>query len=361
MTDQEIFDLARIAKLTSDTDTIESVQVWRNEESHRVSELLRQRFGVDVNAPVAVRYPKGRIGIVHSVFNAIGGTETWCRAMIQNVPGICGIATYDRPYGQVDVPMYHGEEAIRAICRASDNVLVWGVTGIHKELFNPRPKRLIAVCHGALESRWAFETFRNQLGWCDGGVAVNKQVAEFFNVPWIPNIVSNLGDNRVRYPAMWPRVAWIHRPSAEKRPELMIEIGKQLPSPWRIMATLGDGFPQDQLPDEVSNIGMLTDHRKKRVCLECAHVFLATPSDEGFGYSVAEAIEACVPVVSSPHGIAVDYASAINETTEPASWAEDIQRVAKETTRQSLETSRALLLNTYGAQTIRSKWERMFV
>lgn len=357
MTDQEIFDLARVAKLTSENDSVESVQAWREDSEHRISRLLRIRFGVDVNAPKAVRYPRCKIGIVHSVFNAIGGTETWCRSMIRHVPGIGGIATYDRPLGTVDVALHHGEEAIRAICRAADTVLVWGITGIHKDLFNPRPKRLIAVCHGAMESRWAFETFRNQLAWCDAGVAVNKQVAEFFNVPWIPNIVTNQGDKRARWPAPKPRVAWIHRPSAEKRPELMIEIAKQLPEPWKIMATLGDGFPQEQLPKEVSNVGMLTDEHKKRICLECSRVFLATPSDEGFGYSVAEAVEACVPVVSSPHGIALDYATQIIETTEPASWAESIQRVAKDTKREALDKLRAKLLSTYGADSVRQLWE----
>jgi glycosyltransferase involved in cell wall biosynthesis len=357
MTDQEIFHVAKAAKLTSPTDTVESVVQWRGNADHPVTRMLRIRFGEDIDQPYNVQYPKGRVGIAHICFNAIGGTETWTRQFVRYMLGVSGIATLDRPAGSIGVPLYHGDNAIRALCRASQTVLVWGITDLHKHLFEPRPKKLIAVCHGAPNSRWACEVFENQLRWCDYGVAVHPGIAEKYNVPWIPNIVQDLGSVMREWPPPLRRVAWIHRPSSEKRPELAIEIAKYLHRDCKLMATLGEGWPPETLHDKVTNIGIITDPAKRKIVLEASDVFLATPTDEGFGYSVAEAVERMIPVVSSPHGIATEFAEIQLSTDEPAEWAEAIKVVQRTMPITRLAMRRDRLLQTYGAERVRKLWD----
>lgn len=358
MTDQEIYDLARVAKLTEPGMTVADVAKWREKLDHPISKTLLHRFGVDIVQPTSVEYPKGRVGIAHVCFNAIGGTETWTRMFAKHILGLSGIASLDRPLGWIDRPLYHGDEAIRALCRASRTVLVWGITGVHRRLFeSPRPEKLLAVCHGAPNSRWACEVFENQLRWCDGGIAVHPELAKKYDVPWIPNIVEDLGSPSRDWPPALPRVSWIHRPSAEKRPEFAVEIARYFNRGTRLMATLGNEWPKERLHDKVDNIGMITDPQKRRIVLEASDVFLATPTDEGFGYSVAEAVERMIPVVSSPHGIANEFAEICLSTNEPAEWAEAIQCVQRSFPLDRLARRRAELLKVYGSERVRRLWE----
>lgn len=357
MTDLEVFHIAKAAKLVTKDDTVDSVRQWRADTEHPVTKVLRIRFGEDICQPYDVTYPKGRVGIAHLCFNAIGGTETWTRQFVRNIQGVTGVATFDRPVGGIrGVSIFHGDNAIRALCKASRTVLVWGITSLHKHLFEPRPEKLIAVCHGAPNSRWACEVFENQLRWCDGGVAVHQGIAEKFNVPYIPNIVEDLGNTHREWPPALPRVSWIHRPSPEKRPELAIEIAKYFSRGTKLMATLGDEWPADKLHDKAINIGFIKDAKKRQTILEASDAFLATPTDEGFGYSVAEAVERMIPVVSSPHGIATDFAEIYLDTNEPAEWAEAIQVVQRTRPLERLAWRRERLLEIYGAERVRKLW-----
>ena len=361
MTDQEIFDIARVARVADKTDTVESVSHWRRNSLHPVTKLLRIRFGVDICTPESVWYPPARFGIVHLCFNSLGGTETWAKNFLRHVGDCAGIATLDRPLGEVACPIYHGDAAVHAMCRAAETVLVWGVTDVHKHLFeSPRPKRLIAVHHGALNSRWACDTFENQLSWCDGGVAVNEDVAARYGVPCIPNIVAPLEYTGfpltgTYYDDLYSYVLWLHRPSAEKRPEFALEIAKHLPDRWKMVGTFGEM----QVPENVINLKAVTDPNHKYHLFGLASVFLATPTDEGFGYSVAEAVEQGVPVVSTPHGIAKKVATGLLEDTAgPAEFARVIQWAAK---RMQVETQekRDYLMSKYGPNAIVPLWRSL--
>ena len=361
MTDQEIFDIARVARVADKTDTVESVATWRQDSLHPVTKLLRLRFGVDICATPWMTYRKGKFGIVHTVLNAVGGTETWARNFVKHVGDCAGMATLDRPLGEINTTIFHGDAAVQSLCQSADTVLVWGVTSVHKHLFeNPRPKRLLAVNHGALNSQWACEVFENQLKWCDGGIAVNEDVAKKYGVQWIPNIVAPMtydGTNSTRFvhdPSK-KYVLWLHRPSGEKRPELALEIAKHLPEPWRMVGTFGDR----DVPPNVLNLKSVTDSGEKWLLLRGADVFLATPTDEGFGYSVAEAVEQCVPVVSASHGLAKRCATALlRDEDGPIEYALAIQWASKETLNDRI-VRRDYLMSKYGPDAIVPLWRAL--
>ena len=361
MTDQEIFDVARVARVADKSDTVETVPRWRSDARHPVTKLLRIRFGVDICTPSQVIYHQAKFGIVHTVFNAIGGTETWARNFVRYVGDVSGVATLDRPSGEIDTAIYHGDIAVGTLCQAADTVLVWGITDVHKHLFEAqKPRRLLAMHHGALNSRWACEVFENQLKWCDGGIAVNEDVAEKYGVPCIPNIVApfeytGFPLTGTYYDDIYNYVLWLHRPSAEKRPEFALEIAEHLPDRWKMIGTFGEM----EVPENVINVKSVTDPNHKYHLFGLAKVFLATPTDEGFGYSVAEAVEQGVPVVSTPHGIAKQVATGLlSDSDGPAEFVRVIQWAAK---RMQVETQekRDYLMSKYGPDAIVPLWRSL--
>lgn len=361
MTDQEIFDIARVARVADKTDTVDSVAAWRRNPRHPVTKLLQIRFGIDICATPWMTYPKGKFGIVHTVLNALGGTETWARNFVRHVGDCSGIATLDRPLGEIECPIFHGDAAVQAICQSAETVLVWGVTSVHKHLFeNPRPKRLLAVNHGALNSQWACEVFENQLKWCDGGVAVNEDVAKKYGVPWIPNIVAPMEYTGpeltgMQYDDTYNYLLWLHRPSAEKRPEFALEVAKHLPDRWKMIGTFGEM----QVPENVINLKYVTDPNQKYLLFGLAKVFLATPTDEGFGYSVAEAVEQYVPVVSTLHGIAKWVATALLlDNEKPQEFAKAIIWASKRIPTE-LQEKRDYLMSKYGPDAIVPIWRAL--
>jgi glycosyltransferase involved in cell wall biosynthesis len=111
---------------------------------------------------------------------------------------------------------------------------------------------------------------------------------------------------------------WSHRFHPDKRPQLAIEIAKYLPDDWRMVLT---GHRGEKL--EVSDRVTILPPQHPGDWLAVADCFLSTSKFEGFGLSVAEAVAAGVPVVSSPVGIATrpGLASVVPMDAEPEEWA----------------------------------------
>jgi len=83
-------------------------------------------------------------------------------------------------------------------------------------------------------------------------------------------------------------------------------------------------LPRERSGDRLHCVGQV-DHPGD--WLATADVFLSTAEQEGFGYSVAEAMAASVPVVSSPYGIAADPQLVEQVHSEdPKAWVDAILR-----------------------------------
>jgi glycosyltransferase involved in cell wall biosynthesis len=95
-------------------------------------------------------------------------------------------------------------------------------------------------------------------------------------------------------------VLWNHRVASEKRPDLALQIAEALPDGWKLIFS---GEPRNESP-KVLYAGQIQNPGD---WIGVSHVFLSTSDQEGFGYSMAEAITAGVPIVSSPFGIGQDY------------------------------------------------------
>lgn len=265
-----------------------------------------------------------RIGVVSVNFEKFGGTETFHQTLVPRLGNVIGFASLNTLRGDTDslgVPTGQGVEAIVSLAMQSDTVISWNIDWTDL----PRPKRLICVHHGSLadnpSTRLALQG--------DSIVAVNQDVAEHLRT---------LTDKPVTCiePAVDPErikpinqvetngkkiCLWSHRFHADKRPQLAIEIAKHLPPDWHMVLT-GRRGERLELNDRVR----ILPPQNPGDWLSVADCFLSTSLFEGFGLSVAEAITAGVPVVSSPVGIATrpGLALTVPMDSEPSVWAEAI-------------------------------------
>jgi glycosyltransferase involved in cell wall biosynthesis len=113
-------------------------------------------------------------------------------------------------------------------------------------------------------------------------------------------------------------VLWSHRFANDKRPQLAIEIAKHLPDDWHMVLT---GHRGEKL--EANERVTVLPPQHPGDWLAVADCFLSTSLFEGFGLSVAEAIAAGVPVVSSPVGIAKrpGLALTVDSDADAETWA----------------------------------------
>ena len=269
-------------------------------------------------------YLAGDVGVLSAVFNRIGGTETYWQSMHDRI-GITGISIPKEPqWKQAGFPVGWGLNSIEALASNVKSLIVWGVTDMDERTRGPRR---IAIHHGSLASTWANSVFENQLRWCEDAVAINREVADHYGVKYIGNAIDPSRIEGQAYPKKKKVVLWLHREAQEKRPQLVRKIAQRLPSDWEMVASL----PPERETENLRCIGQV-DHPGR--WLATADVFLSTASQEGFGYSIAEAMAAGVPVVSSPFGIAADPQLIEQVDTELISdWVDAILRAGPKADR----------------------------
>ena len=263
------------------------------------------------------QFATGSIGVIAPVFNRIGGTETYWHMLHRHI-GLCGLATSKVPQRtQAEFPIDWGQESIEELAASVENLIVWGITDAGELTSGPRR---IAIHHGSLASTWANSVFENQLHWCEDAVAINEEVARHYGVHHIGNAIDISRVMGVPMPKQKKIALWLHREAQEKRPWLVRRIAERLPDDWMIVASL----PPERESRNLACIGQV-DHPGN--WLATADVFLSTASQEGFGYSVAEAMAAGVPVVSSPFGLAADEQLVEQVHSEdPQAWVDAILR-----------------------------------
>lgn len=276
-----------------------------------------------------------RVGFLSSGLSVIGGTETFHLTIVPRLANVIGFATPGMMLGDwraLGVPAYSGYDAIRSLCNESDLIVSW--------LVNPRDfgfaGKVIMVHHGP--PREHEQNDASLVG--DAIVCVSKATADHLRtltdkpVHYIPNAVDPariVARNAIDVPAK-KLCVWLHRFAADKRPDLAIEIARHLPDDWHMV--LAGGGQTITGNDRVT----ILPPAHPGDLLTRASCFLSTSRFDGFGLSVAEAIAAGVPVVSSPAGIATEpgLATIVDHDASPQEWAEAIVTAASQATRPEL-------------------------
>lgn len=292
-----------------------------------------------------------KVGFVAICFSAIGGTETFATTLVPRLANVTGFAIESMIQGDTEplgVPAYHGADAIRSLSANCDVIASW--------LVNPREYgfqgKLIMVHHGSPMDEWQSRSCL--VG--DEIVCVSKATANHIRtltdkpVHCIPNAVDPariVARNQIDLPP-GKLCVWLHRFAVDKRPELAIQIAEHLPADWH-MVLAGGGMAL-----KGSERVTILPPQHPGDLLTRASCFLSTSKFDGFGLSVAEAIEAGVPVVSSPAGIATEpgLATIVGHDASPREWANAIVLAASQTTRPELPSE-------YGLDRHVSAWARV--
>lgn len=263
-------------------------------------------------------FRKNRLGIAYTSIQRVGGAETFLRTMMHALgPVLSGVAVLSPTI--YSSGLRSGMQAIDDLAAVSDVLLVWGfVDGLQSLVAKYPQTKIYPIHHGDLASTWANEMFEKQLVSTRQGVAVNQHVAARFGVEWLPNPVFKPTFTRTPNNAKVPRVLWNHRWSDEKRPELAVEIARELGDAVEFAISAP---PSIELPANCQNIGQTTSNVN---WLSGTDVFLSTANQEAFGYSLAEAAYVGVPIVASPYGIAKNVATQIVESEDAKEWAQAI-------------------------------------
>ena len=266
-----------------------------------------------------------RIGFVSSCYESFGGTETFHQTLVPRLPGVIGFASQVEMLGDreaLGVPSAWGESAINSLVSQSDVIIAWAVDWRTRA----RPNRLITVHHGSPLDTGGTEIALQG----DSIVAVSPETAEHLQsltikpVKHIPNAVDPSRLKPIRPVEITREIAgrkiclWSHRFSVDKRPQFAAEIAKFLPDDWH-MVLVGHRNEPVEINDRVT----ILPPQHPGDWLSVASCFLSTSTTDGFGLSVAEAIVAGIPVVSSPVGIASRPGLAITVPIDasPSEWA----------------------------------------
>lgn len=292
---------------------------------NKVYHTKAKGFAVCRNCEKRVTYNANRLGIAYVNMQRVGGAETFVSNLSEAFHDIfSGVATLSHSgVTSEKYRVFSGRQSLFDLAAKSEVVLVWGFTDHLQELANTFPStKFIAIHHGSLDSTWANEIFEKQLKITKLGVAVNHEVAKFYNVTYLPNPTKDHGIRKSDSKCDKIRVLWNHRWSGEKRPELMMKTALQLVDEAVFYVS---GSKHQELPSNcvnvyqnASNVNLLSE----------SDVFLSTASQEAFGYSIAEAAYAKVPVVCGPYGIGRHIATRLVESENPSEWAEAIRQAA---------------------------------
>ena len=283
-----------------------------------------------------------RVGFISAAYMASGGTETFHRSLLPrlrstvDVAGFVATAFHGGDGSKLQVPYETGTEAAKQLASHCSVIVAWGIQELAKILPVNRPK-VIAVHHSDWSSDWSNRLIFDQLDLIDEIICVNQDTAAKLKscgkpAHYVPNaidpsrIIPSGQQSELRrqfeIPAASKIVLFGHRLSEEKRPALAVEITRQLPHDW-VMVIVGDGHERPAVEAAASDCDRV---RIVGACesladwLSISDCFLSLSTFEGFGLSIAEAMAAGVPTVSTPAGIAPGLATTLPTDSTAAEW-----------------------------------------
>ena len=287
-----------------------------------------------------------RVGFISAAYMQVGGTETFHRALLprlRETVSVAGFVATAFPGGDgslLQVPYATGIESAKRLAAHCGIVVAWGIGDLSKILPADLPK-IIAVHHSDWSSDWNNNQILNQLDLIDEIVCVNADTAQRIAACGKPThcIPNAIDPDRIRPSGKQSElraefgiaetsknVLFGHRLSAEKRPQLAVQIARHLPDNWT-MIIAGDGPELDNTRSAVSNC---SNARVVGACdsladwLSISDCFLSLSTFEGFGLAIGEAMAAGVATVSTPTGIAPGLATTLPADSTAEEWAATI-------------------------------------
>jgi len=287
-----------------------------------------------------------RVGFLSAAFMPIGGTETFHRSLLPRLRHVVDIAGFvatgfhGGDGSTLEVPYATGIAASRRLAAHCDVVVVWGITNLEAILPSNRP-RVIAVHHADESNDWSHNTILKQLWLIDEIICVNERTATKLAaygkpVHYVPNAIDperitpsgkQSGLRAVHgIPSDSKIVLFGHRLSFEKRPQLAVEIARELPENWTVVIA-GEGQERPAVESVSAGCNRV---RVVGACdsladwLSVSNCFLSLSKEEGFGLSIAEAMAAGIPTVSTHTGIAPGLATTLPTNSTTAEWADAI-------------------------------------
>lgn len=315
-----------------------------------------------------------RVGFLAVAYTAAGGTETFHHQLLPQLakaPGIqlVGFVSTWKQGGdtsRLGCQCGHGMNDARTLAASVDVLVEWGTHDLAKILPRHRPA-VVSVHHGDLSSEWSEQMIAARLAISDCFACVHPAVAvelagRGLTAAYVPNGVADGSLARIRQDGR-RRVLWLGRFSDEKRPEVAIEIARKLPDcEFRIVGQGAEAGRLKTLSRRVHNVTIASPVREPWGELAAADVFLQTSAEEGFGYSVAEAMLAGVPVVSTPYGIAADPYSCHQVTSDAPieSWAAAITTALERPAQEQINYARRLIGREHSPAKMLERWQDVF-
>lgn len=291
-----------------------------------------------------------RVGFISVAYSTIGGTETHHQTLLprlRNVVDVAGFVASGFPGGdgtKLQVPYATGVAAAKQLAAHCDVLVVWGLSDLQSILPKDRPK-VIAVHHADSSSGWSNDLILQQLDLIDEIVCVNESTAKkmaairkpAYHIPnaidptrIVPSGQQDALRSANNIPADARIVLFGHRLSDEKRPELAVEIARLLPPGW-VMAIVGDGplrHVVKRAAADCDRVRLVGACESMADWLAISDRFLSLSTFEGFGLSIAEAMAAGIPTVSTATGIAPGLATTLPTFASPADWSAAIVNAA---------------------------------
>ena len=274
-----------------------------------------------------------KVAFLATTYQQIGGTETWHRTLLPELRHLVRIVGFHATSCLGDTSLLKVPIIDRkSLIEQADIVVTWGID----DLRDCAGKRVISVHHADTDSDWS-DRLQLQPEITDivcVNPAVPDKLATMTNIPthYIPNGVKPTTpsgrDVREEFQLCDRKIIlWPHRWSHEKQPELALKVAEYLPSDFVLVMT-ADG-PSRQ------NLRFVGKQTNIADWLNVSHCVLSLATFEGFGYSVAEAMIAGVPVVSYARGMC----NSENSTIIPANaTAAEIAKLCREASTLSSDS-----------------------